>query len=62
LAACAFDGRQLRRLEARVFAGNIASMRVLEKSGFVREALLREVYVERDGSISDGLLFAQLRQ
>jgi len=61
LAAHAFAERALRRLEAHVFATNHASTRVLEKSGFVREAVLRESYVERDGTIVDGLLYARLR-
>jgi RimJ/RimL family protein N-acetyltransferase len=61
LVSHAFTQRHLRRLEAHVFAGNVASMRVLEKAGFVREALLREAYVERDGTVVDGLLYARLR-
>lgn len=61
LADHALKERQLRRLEAHVFLPNVASARVLEKSGFVREALLREAYVERDGTIVDGLLYARLR-
>ncbi len=57
----AFDVRHLRRLEAHVFAPNTASARVLEKTGFTREAVLRESYVERDGTIVDGYLYALLR-
>jgi RimJ/RimL family protein N-acetyltransferase len=57
----AFAERQLRRLEAHVFAPNLASIRVLEKNGFRREAILRERYVERDGTIVDGLVYARLR-
>jgi RimJ/RimL family protein N-acetyltransferase len=60
LAAHAFRARGLRRLEAHVFAPNIASARVLEKCGFVREAVLRQSYVERDGTVIDGLLYAKL--
>ncbi len=60
LAAHALGERKLRRLEAHVFAPNLASARVLEKSGFVREAVLRDAYVQRDGTIVDGLLYAKL--
>jgi RimJ/RimL family protein N-acetyltransferase len=60
LAAHAFAERGLRRLEAHVFAPNLASARVLEKCGFVREAVLRRAYVERDGAVVDGLLYAKL--
>jgi RimJ/RimL family protein N-acetyltransferase len=61
LAAHAFADRALRRLEAHVFVANHASARVLEKCGFSREAVLREAYVERDGTVRDGLLYARLR-
>jgi ribosomal-protein-alanine N-acetyltransferase len=47
----------LVRLEAPVFESNPASMRVLEKAGFVREAVLhRAVY--KDGRILDTVLYA----
>src|SRR5690606_8588626 len=42
----------LVRLEARVFAWNPASMRVLEKSGFEREGVLRRS-VFKDGELID---------
>jgi ribosomal-protein-alanine N-acetyltransferase len=61
LATHAFGAREVRRLEAHVFAPNVASVRVLEKLGFTREAVLRESYVERDGTIVDGYLYAKLR-
>ncbi len=47
----------LVRLEAPVFAWNPASMRVLEKCGFVREGLLRRS-VFKDGQIIDAVLYA----
>ncbi|HOX25565.1 MAG TPA: GNAT family protein [Candidatus Krumholzibacteria bacterium] len=38
----------LRRLTARVYAGNVASMRVVEKCGFVREGVLRQAVRKED--------------
>jgi len=46
-----------RRLQAHVFAPNIASVRVLEKCGFTLEARLCESYVQRDGTPCDELIF-----
>jgi [ribosomal protein S5]-alanine N-acetyltransferase len=61
LAAYALSGaRGLRRLEATVFAPNSASARVLEKAGFHLEGRRRAVYVQRDGSVCDGLLYGRL--
>lgn len=50
----------LVRLEARVFEWNAASMRVLEKSGFVREGVLRRS-VFKDGQLIDSVLYASVR-
>jgi [ribosomal protein S5]-alanine N-acetyltransferase len=47
----------LIRLEAPVFEWNPASMRVLEKSGFVREGVLRASAV-KDGQVIDRVLYA----
>jgi len=55
LGPCGF-----RRLEAAVFAPNVASARVLEKCGFTLEARMRDSYLQRDGSICDGLFYARL--
>jgi RimJ/RimL family protein N-acetyltransferase len=49
----------LVRLEARVFAWNPASMRVLEKCGYEREGLLRRS-VFKDGEIIDAVLYARV--
>ncbi len=49
----------LVRLEAPVFKWNPASMRVLEKCGFVREGVLRRS-VFKDGEIIDSVLYAKV--
>ena len=59
LAEWAFRDRQLHRLQARVFEGNEASMRVLEKVGFEREGRLREAY-RVEGEFVDATLFGLL--
>jgi RimJ/RimL family protein N-acetyltransferase len=48
---------KLVRLESPVFAWNPASMRVLEKCGFVREGV-RRASVLKDGQIIDDVLYA----
>jgi ribosomal-protein-alanine N-acetyltransferase len=60
LARYALHARGFRRVEASVFAPNAASVRVLEKAGFTLEGRLRQSYVERDGTVCDGLLYARL--
>ena len=56
----AFEVRGLRRLEAHVFAPNIASARVLEKCGFVKEATMRQRVTDRAGDVLDTYLYAKL--
>lgn len=51
----------IHRIEATVFEWNPASMRVLEKCGFKREARMRKAVI-KDGEIIDQLLFARLRE
>jgi [ribosomal protein S5]-alanine N-acetyltransferase len=57
----AFRDCGLRRLEARVFAENRASARVLEKTGFVLEGVLRESYLDRNDIVCDALMYGRLR-
>jgi RimJ/RimL family protein N-acetyltransferase len=52
---------RLHRLQARVFADNPASMRVLEKCGFAREAVLARLVV-KDGRLLDMHVFAITRE
>jgi RimJ/RimL family protein N-acetyltransferase len=54
------DQFDLVRLESPVFEWNPSSMRVLEKCGFVREAVLRKS-VFKDGQIIDAVLYVLLR-
>jgi len=60
VSAFAFDVMKLERLQAGVFEWNQASMRVLEKVGYVREAVLRKS-VFKDGQLIDSVLFAKLK-
>ena len=54
---------QFKRLEATVFAPNIASQRVLEKAGFVREGFCPMYYVKpQDGLPRDAYIFAKLKK
>ena len=56
----ALDALALYRLQARVFAGNTASMRLLERCGFAHEATLRRLVV-KDGSLLDMHIYAITR-
>jgi [ribosomal protein S5]-alanine N-acetyltransferase len=60
LSAHVFADTGIRRLEASVFAPNVASAKVLEKCGFVLEATLRSFFLERDGAVCDALLYVKL--
>ena len=55
-----FDRKDFRKLYAPVLAPNIASMRVLEKCGYEREAILRNE-VQKGGSYFDIHQFARHR-
>ncbi|MFO1313124.1 MAG: GNAT family N-acetyltransferase [Burkholderiales bacterium] len=57
-APWAMATHDLVRLEARVFSWNEASMRVLEKCGFRREAVL-EKRIQKDGIVLDEIVFAR---
>jgi ribosomal-protein-alanine N-acetyltransferase len=56
----AFSAHSLHRLYATVFEWNPASMRVLEKAGYTREALLRKSAI-KDGRVIDQVLYAKIR-
>lgn len=61
LTGHAFARFDLARLYAGVFEGNHASMRVLEKAGYTREARLRKA-ITKDGRTIDLLLYANVRE
>jgi RimJ/RimL family protein N-acetyltransferase len=54
-----FHEVQINRIQATVMAGNLASMRILEKCGFQSEGLLRQYKICR-GQPKDFWMFAQL--
>jgi ribosomal-protein-alanine N-acetyltransferase len=56
----AFQQFELTRIYANVFAFNVGSARVLEKAGFLREALLRRAVIKQ-GVVIDEWLYAQVR-
>ena len=53
----AFAAHDLLRIYAGVFSSNPASMRVLEKAGYVREGVLRKSVV-KDGHVLDMVMYA----
>ncbi len=55
-----FRHTDIERIEAGAFVTNPASHRVLEKSGFTREGLLRRKYF-KDGEFIDDAVYALLR-
>ena len=59
VAALALGEIGFERLEAPIFAWNPASMRVLEKCGFVREGVMRRS-VFKDGELIDSVLYARV--
>ena len=64
VSACtelAFLELDLVRVQAGVFGWNAASMRVLEKCGYVREGVLRKS-VYKDGRLIDSVLYARVRE
>jgi RimJ/RimL family protein N-acetyltransferase len=60
VSAYAFGELRVRRLCASVVAANVASARVLLKTGFALEATLRSAFVDRDGIVHDELIFARI--
>ncbi len=61
LLAWAFDTLELNRVQAETDTRNVASARVLEKLGFVREGTLREDCVV-NGEVSDSFVYGLIRR
>jgi RimJ/RimL family protein N-acetyltransferase len=57
----AFTHTPLHRIVAGTDVGNTASHRVLERSGFVRESVHRELFPREDGSRADEVEWLRLR-
>jgi ribosomal-protein-alanine N-acetyltransferase len=57
LTAHALATLRPRRMWANVMGANAASARVLEKAGYVREAVLARAIVDRSGTAYDELIF-----
>lgn len=54
-----FSELSLVRISAMVFIFNIRSCKVLEKSGFIKEGVLRKFYL-KNGNIFDGVLYSKI--
>ena len=61
VTAEAFARFDLTRLYAVAFADHAASIRVLEKSGYVKEGLMKQSAI-KDGKIRDQLLYAAYKR
>jgi ribosomal-protein-alanine N-acetyltransferase len=61
LTTYAFNELKLLRIFAGVFATNVASMKVLEKSGYTLEAVLKSSIV-KNGEILDECIYSILKQ
>ena len=56
-----FETLEMVRIHAEVFAWNTASMRVLEKAGFVKEGVLAKSAI-KDKKIIDQVVYARVRK
>jgi ribosomal-protein-alanine N-acetyltransferase len=56
----ALNKRGFIRLEAAIYAPNVASMRVLEKCGYACEGIMRSAVI-KDGKILDSHLYARVK-
>jgi RimJ/RimL family protein N-acetyltransferase len=60
LVPVAFDRLEVVRIQAGIFSNNPASMRVLEKCGFVREAVHRNAII-KNGVVMDEVTYVRFR-
>ena len=56
----AFERYNIIRLQAGIFSNNPASMRVLEKCGFIREAVHRNA-ITKNGALLDEMMYVHFR-
>ena len=56
----AFDRYDIVRLQAGVFSNNPASMRVLEKCGFVQEAVHKRA-IYKNGTLLDEVVYVRFK-
>lgn len=56
-----FNTLHLNRIEGIVGVGNVPSLRLMEKFGFIREGLLRQ-HVCKDGVYEDSIFFSKLHE
>lgn len=61
VTAAALGEDEIVRLFAPVFAWNMGSMRVLEKNGYTREAVLRRSGF-KDGTVFDRVIYARVKE
>ncbi len=61
VTAYAFESLGMTRVHAEVFEWNTASMRVLEKAGFVKEGVLAKSAI-KDRKVIDQVVYARVRQ
>ncbi|MCL6270619.1 GNAT family N-acetyltransferase [Sansalvadorimonas sp. 2012CJ34-2] len=61
LTEYAFDNTHIQRISAGVFSPNTASMRVLEKAGFHKEAILKQS-IYKNNEFYDEHLFVKFRE
>ena len=57
----AFADSEILRIQAGIFESNPASMRVLEKNGFTREAVHHNA-ITKNGVVMDEVMYARLRK
>ncbi|APJ03114.1 GNAT family N-acetyltransferase [Silvanigrella aquatica] len=55
-----FSELSLARISAMVFIFNIPSCKVLEKSGFIKEGVLRNFFLQ-NGNIFDGVIYSKIK-
>ena len=60
LVPVAFEKTGIARIQAGIFSNNPASMRVLEKCGFVREAVHRNAII-KNGVVMDEVMYVRFR-